>query len=79
MSKPEAYPFLRIARQYGADYGDVLTLADSVRRADDAGHAFLATTVAFVPFSVFADIARATEVQQSIRDGEIDWLTGEPR
>lgn len=71
MSKPEAYPFLRIARKHNVPYADVLQVADSLnrtRRADFRPN---------ISAEIFLEIAIATEIQQAIRDGEINWLTGE--
>lgn len=66
--KPESYPFLRIAKKYSVDYGDVLMMADKAKTG----------RVPSSSFSFYADIVNATEIQQAIRDNEIDWQTGEP-
>lgn len=72
VTRPEAYPFLRISRQYGVPYENVLRAADDLKnfgRADFSG-------IQHIEYVI--DIAHATEIQRMIRDGEIDWNTGEP-
>lgn len=72
--KPESYPFLRIAKQYGVDYGHVLAIAsrDTIAKVyfDQAWW-----QLRHVP-NISNDIGRAMDVQQAIRNGEIDWQTG---
>lgn len=71
MTKPESYPFLRISREYGVDYSVVLSLADQLRLTQRAAWE------PAIPPDLLIDIGAATDVQEAIREGEIDWQTGE--
>lgn len=75
MTKPESYPFLRIAKQYGVDYGTVLKVADDLKDAQRAD--WLDFPYGTDP-AIMIEMAEATEVQRSIRNGDIDWQTGKP-
>jgi hypothetical protein len=70
MSKPESYPFLRIARDHGINYSDVLAVADQLRRTQRA------IWREPVNLDAFIEIASATDIQAGIREGVIDWQTG---
>lgn len=74
MGKPEGYPFLRISKQYGLDYGAVLQVAGSLK---DTGQADF-RLIPGAPVAALIDLAQATETQRLIREGKIDWQTGEP-
>lgn len=73
--KPESYPFLRIAKRYGVDYGDVLALAD----LNTPGFMQSLERIEQHPKSnyIISDIKLCRAYQASIRDGRIDWQTGE--
>lgn len=71
--KPEGYPFLRISKQYGVDYSVVLKVADDLKNTGRANFADLVGGSA----ECAIDIADATNTQQLIRNGVIDWQTGE--
>lgn len=73
MSKPESYPFLRIAKQYGVPYSEVLIWADYIR---SVGYT---TRNMHENFAYTAEVNAAILEFQAIQRGEIDWLTGEPR
>lgn len=74
MGKPEGYPFMRIARQFGVDYGVVLKVAGDLK---DTGRADWLDFPYGTDPAIMIEMAEATEVQRAIRDGEIDWQTGE--
>jgi hypothetical protein len=73
--KPEGYPFFRIAKQYGVDYSVVLKAADELKNTGrtSAGPFF---DLGIDP-RIMLDLAEATDIQQAIRDGRIDWQTGD--
>ena len=71
--KPESYPFLRIANQYGMPYSEVLIWADYIR---SVGYT---TKNMHENFAYTAEVNAAILEFQAIQRGEIDWLTGEPR
>jgi hypothetical protein len=75
VSKPASYPFLAIANKYGLDYGEVLRVAQCAKTrapfTKDLAH-WVTRAVAITA------IGRATDEQQAIREGRIDWQTGEP-
>ncbi len=73
--KPESYPFLRIARQYGVPYDDVLKIANCSRLMLGAG---VIMDGAPIPIRVYDEVVAATNVQERIRRGLIDWQTGAP-
>lgn len=89
MTKPESYPFLRIAKQYGVDYGDVLTVADMWRHPADrddrerAADKRLFLAMCAKPPVVIArlerELAFSNMVFADIQSGRIDWQTGAPR
>ena len=70
--KPEAFPFLRIAKRFNLDYGEVLETADWIK---NGGHLALSTWIR--TGEAPHELHEASAIQQSIRDGEIDWITGE--
>lgn len=90
MTKPQSYPFLAIARKYGLDYGDVLTIADMWRhpaersdreRAADKRLAitlWLRHTSERTIFKIEMEIRNANIQFAAIQAGKIDWNTGEP-
>lgn len=90
MTKPQSYPFMQIAKRYGLDYGDVLTVADMWRhpaeRSDRerAADKRLATTLWLrhtsekVILLIERLITEANHEFAAIQSGEIDWNTGEP-
>jgi hypothetical protein len=87
MGKPEGYPFLRISKQYGVDYGDVLQYADWMGQRRDksltytkpAPEAYARVKAQAQDYAALSDaVMAAIAVQQAIRDGKIDWQTGEP-
>lgn len=69
--KPESYPFLKIARNYGYDYGDVLMCAQAIRDGQPLPTIWDRRTIAV------HRIDEAVGQQKAIRFGYIDWLTGE--
>lgn len=71
--KPPSYPFLNIARNSGCAYADVLAVADSVRL-----YGYAAFNPGVDPDTRYA-IIEATEEQEAIRSGLIDWQTGKAR
>lgn len=73
--KPEGYPFLSIANDFGVDYSTVLKVADELTRngASDWGH----FPPGVEPY-VMVRLAAAVDEQRAVRDGRIDWQTGEP-
>lgn len=71
MTKPESYPFLRIARQYGYDYGDVLNMVETVRRTGSMPIHWLPRAVAC------KEIYVAMDQFEDIQLGDIDWMTGD--
>lgn len=77
MTKPETYPFLRIAKRFDVDYSDVLLAADfATHQARELPGADGA--IQNLPTAVLHEIGRAVGVQEQIRNGQIDWMTGEP-
>lgn len=84
---PEAYPFMRIARLYGAAYGDVLLVADRLgdrhtQRGEATPHHRAASErICAHAWSdeILVDIEEAVQEQDAIRRGDIDWRTGERR
>lgn len=75
MTKPEAYPFLRIAKEFGVDYGDVLIAADYSLHSRH--HHDTSRAVNALPIAALHEIGGAAIEQKRIRRGEIDWQTGE--
>lgn len=73
MAKPESYPFLRIARQYDVDYGDVLMLAQSYTTGSFAVRSCF-------PFASKVDnaVAEAVNIQEQVRAGRFQWPSLEP-
>jgi hypothetical protein len=76
-NKPASYPFLAISKDYNLPYAVVLKAADDLRRGRMAD-ARPILECAGMSFEVLMEIAGATEEQRMVRDGEIDWQTGEP-
>lgn len=74
MGKPEGYPFLAIAKRYGYPYAEVLAIADAFKsgRAPNLPDVWRDRAIAIKA------IYDAGLIQQAIRDGKIDWQTGEP-
>lgn len=76
MSKPESYPFLRIARQFNVDYSDVLNMAHFIRHGGNCQA---------IPYhwreethtDVLNAISAATGEQRAVSTGVIDWQTGD--
>lgn len=75
MTKPESYPFLRIAKQYGLDYSAVLITADNLKRNGRAE--YLHGVQPADALNAMIDIAHAVDTYKQICDGVIDWQTGE--
>jgi len=73
-TKPESYPFLRIAKRYGVDYGHVLEFADYVQYDIEFVSSGMWKSVKGWKLQVL----RACVEFGRIRNGHIDWLTGEP-
>ena len=73
MSKPESYPFLRIAKEYNLDYGEVLQTADWIKNGGKLSLGIWCRTG-----EASQALHEASQIQQAIRDGKIDWMTGEP-
>lgn len=73
---PEAYPFLRIAKQYGADYTHVLQYADWLRHKREQPQ-YRDDLISCLPDEVRREIVNATKVQLLVANGKIDWQTGE--
>lgn len=70
--KPDSYPFLKIAKKYNVDYTEVLQYADWLQygtRPADVGFSNL-------PDDVIIEVRKAFLIQDAIRNGEIDWITG---
>lgn len=70
-SKPASYPFLAIAKKHNVPYADVLAHADW-QRSDNGNPQFPIFS------QIDLDICAAGMEQQLIRNGTIDWQTGEP-
>lgn len=66
---------MRIARQFGVDYGVVLKVAGDLK---DTGRADWQDFPYGTDPAIMIEMAEATEVQRAIREGRIDWQTGEP-
>lgn len=81
--KPESFPFLRIAKKYGYDYADVLAYADLLRKYGNSYVRFPHEVAIVSRWSRRAIAARevidAAQIQKHIRDGILDWQTGEYR
>ncbi|MBS3648885.1 hypothetical protein KEU06_09725 [Pseudaminobacter sp. 19-2017] len=87
--KPESYPFLRIAREFDADYGDVLTVAHiyDARNWDRVRFGEMATTYHLESLHrifirddwrlIWNRLVDAMHTQREVREGRIDWQTGE--
>lgn len=73
--KPESYPFLRVAKQYGLDYSAVLITADNLKRNGRAE--YLHGVQPADALNAMIDIAHAVDTYKQICDGVIDWQTGE--
>ncbi len=71
MKAPESYPFLRIARDYGYDYGEVLACAQAIRDGRPLDDIWDRRTIAV------DHIHAASKVQRAVQYGYIDWNTGE--
>lgn len=74
---PQGYPFLAIAKKFNVDYSDVLKHADYLtfsRPGSKQGYPYF-------PYGSPVDfaIADAIHEQTMVRDGYIDWQTGEPK
>lgn len=85
MTKPESYPFLRIAKQYGVEYADVLAVAQEFQCATTSARGILTASDNLNrwlslpdrdPF--WRDFLNARAEFLAIQRGDIDWLTGEP-
>lgn len=74
MTKPESYPFLRIAKQYNVPYADVLAYADGIRRGRWGPHA---EALQSNHREAAKDARIATFEQLKVANGAIDWRTGE--
>lgn len=74
MTKPEAYPYLRIAKQFNVDYGVVLTVVDFLTHG--ARPTNLEAACSAMPFEAVEEISRARVEFRAIQRGEIDWQTG---
>jgi hypothetical protein len=74
--KPASYPFLAIARKYGLEYAEVLTLADHWRK-----HPHLRPIYAAISWNNEAinETLNAIDEFRAIQAGLIDWNTGERR
>lgn len=72
MTKPESYPFLRIARRHSVDYGDVLNHAQFCKGAPAYRRARFP-----LGSKIDNEVQEATNIQRQIRAGLIDWDTGE--
>lgn len=76
--KPESYPFLKIARKHGVDYGKVLNLASQY-------HKLYREEIPYFPvecepwfFGADDEMRSHTATFLAIQRGEIDWNTGQP-
>lgn len=80
-NKPESYPFLRISRQYNVPYENVLKVADWFQHRDKALGLRIPDNVLYfvdrMPSSCLRDIRIACSTMDKIRDGHIDWLSGD--
>lgn len=72
-----SYPFLRIARAHGVDYGLTLRCADWFRRFYGSP---LPGEMRHLQGrrDFWWEVAEACKTMEGIQRGEIDWLTGEP-
>lgn len=78
--KPESYPFLRIANKYNVDYGAVLIYADRGGNLEQFKRASAKLHNSCHEWNfLISEINRARSIQDRIKNGEIDWQTGEPR
>lgn len=76
MPKPEGYPFLRIAKQFGLPYAGVLAAADECKRTGSIT-SFPGVRSWQHLTDACVEVAAATRVQEDVRSGRIDWQTGE--
>lgn len=78
--KPESFPLLRISKQYGLDYGDVLTVADSIITGIPLclRHEDIRKRTETWSHDAVKDITDAVINFLNIRVGKIDWITGKP-
>lgn len=74
MTKPESYPFLRIAKQYSVDYADVLAMADYYTHGGSYDY-----RIGF-PHRGKIDnaILEAVVTQNQVRSGRFSWPSLEP-
>lgn len=86
MRKPESYPFFRIAKEFDIPYAEVLAYADVLRRNGTvftkASPKDTDTVIRWINNgrryeAAAAEIAAATDEQNAVRRGYINWKTGE--
>lgn len=76
MTKPESYPYLRIAREFGVDYDTVLEHAANTMKG---GINYIPREVSLADQANYVhDMREAHQTFLRIRAGLIDWNTGEP-
>lgn len=84
MTKPESYPFLRIAKQFKISYYDLLGMLNDL--SDGSGYYVDPRILAdkySMPRERVSDLLRevqaAIHIQHMVRTGKLDWQTGEVR
>lgn len=92
MSRPQSYPFFRIAKEFNIEYADVLTIADFKRtlRKGTVTHKLSVAALSAMQRvqdahpdnnatwrAVEAAVTEAVDEFILIQNGVIDWITGE--